>query len=146
MKTCPKCHEILGNDAEICFNCQYDFNYKRVLSPEELSARRNRETQRTQEFIELQDILEQQKEEQLKKNPYYEYEVVTVDDLSNGRIDDIRLGNIIKEYARKGWRLHTVFSNELGKRSSMTTVGSIGVGTNSTVDQTVLIFERCIRA
>ena len=146
MKTCPKCREIPGHDAEICFNCQYDFNYKRVLSPEELSEKRNKETQRTQEFLEFQEILDKQKEEQIKKNPYYEYEIVTVDDLANGRVDDIKLANIIKEYARKGWRLHTVFTNELGKNATSATLGNIGTGSNSTIDQTVLIFERCIRA
>lgn len=35
MKTCPKCKELVGDNVESCFNCNYNFILKRVPSYEE---------------------------------------------------------------------------------------------------------------
>lgn len=48
-------------------------------------------------------------------------------------------------YAGDGWRLHSVVVNEAGKNASSTSMGGLTVGTNSTIDVTILIFERCIK-
>lgn len=52
----------------------------------------------------------------------------------------------LDEYAEKGWRLHSIFNNELGKTSSAVSIGIIGTSVNATIDQTVMILERCIKA
>jgi len=48
---------------------------------------------------------------------------------------------VLTDYARAGWKLHTMYSNELGKNA----VALLGLGVNSTACEDVLIFERRIR-
>ncbi len=73
----------------------------------------------------------------------YEYAVKTVKDFRGGT-NIIGLQTIMSEYAQKGYRVISVFTNELGHNSSSTTVGNYTLGTNSTVDQVVIIFEKPI--
>ena len=35
MKECPNCKELIGDNARSCFNCGYDFIYKRVRTQQE---------------------------------------------------------------------------------------------------------------
>ena len=35
MKTCPKCKELVGDNVDSCFNCNYNFILKRVPRKEE---------------------------------------------------------------------------------------------------------------
>lgn len=121
MKTCPNCGEILGDSINVCFKCRYDFNAGNK-------------------------IREEQKKIQLAKNPLFEYRIVTVNDLSTGEIDDDKIQKVLNEWSGNGWTLHTIFTNEIGKTSSAASIGGFGAGINATIDQTVLIFERCIKA
>lgn len=145
MKECPKCHELVGDAVTRCFNCQYDFIKKRVLSSSELTSQREAEMQNSQNYLKELEQLESQKVIQIQKNAKYEYEVVIVDDLSNGCINNLELTHRLDEYSREGWRLHSVINNEIGKNATSSSVGGIGFGTNATINQTVLIFERCIK-
>lgn len=79
-----------------------------------------------------------QRYEQYDKNPIYEYKVESVRDSGTGVCDPERLQQVISIYASNGWRLISSFSSEIGKNA-------IG-GLNATVDQTILIFERCMKA
>ena len=55
-----------------------------------------------------------------------------------------KVNDIFKiEYAEKGWRLHTIFTNEVGK--TVTPMMFIQINLNATIDQTVMVFERCIK-
>ena len=81
----------------------------------------------------------------IDSNPSYEYTVVNFYDNQTGVLDTQELQDILLKYSVLGWRLKTVISNELGKNASMIAVGGIGLGTNSTLDQHVLIFERMLR-
>lgn len=45
---------------------------------------------------------------------------------------------ILKQKSDEGYRVVSIFTNEIGKNS----LSVAGVGVNSTVDQTVVIFER----
>lgn len=36
MKTCPQCKELVGDNVDSCFNCNYNFILKRVPSYEEI--------------------------------------------------------------------------------------------------------------
>ncbi len=74
-------------------------------------------------------------------NDLYEYDVITIVNANHGQVDKTRMINIINEKARQGWRLHTVYSNELGKNA----VALLGFGMNSTASEDVLIFERRIK-
>lgn len=69
----------------------------------------------------------------------YEYKVETVmDSAVLGKFDQDNTQRLINSYAINGWRLHTAFTNEVGKNAAL--------GINATINQTVLIFERCIKA
>lgn len=71
---------------------------------------------------------------------FYEYDVVTIINENHGTIDKQEMMKILSEHAKKGWKLHTIYSNELGKNA----LGILGLGVNSTACEDVLIFERRI--
>ena len=75
-------------------------------------------------------------------NEYYEYDVVTIINAEHGRIDKIKMMEILSSHAREGWKLHSIYSNELGKNA----VRVLGYGVNSTACEDVLIFERRVRS
>lgn len=67
-------------------------------------------------------------------NEYYEYDVVTIENKSTGEVKIDKLRNILSDYSSKGWKLHSIYSNELGKNALL--------GINATASEDVLIFER----
>lgn len=138
MKTCPKCGELLGDSITVCFNCRYDFNQKRVITSTELAEQREKQ-------IEEAKLKEEQRKIQLEKNSLFEYQVVVVDDFSTGEADTNSIQDALNEWSGKGWRLHTIFTNEIGKSLLSTSLIKMGLGINSTIDQTILVFERCIK-
>ncbi|NSF72859.1 DUF4177 domain-containing protein [Blautia wexlerae] len=137
MKTCPKCKELVGDNVESCFNCNYNFILKRVPSYEET--------------IELKENVaatkkkrEEEREELIKSAPHYEYTVARVLDNRNGSTNQEKLQSVLTEYAMEGWKLHSVITNEIGKNISAVSIGGITGGTNATVDEIILIFERMV--
>lgn len=139
MKTCPNCSEILGDSIQICIKCKYNFKYKKVTSQEE-----QRQLEKTEH--ELKAIRQKEASIQISKNPMYEYKVIVVNNLSDGQIDQERIQAELNTWAEAGWKLWSVFNNEIGKTSSSVSIGFIGSTVNATIDQTVIIFERCIKA
>lgn len=146
MKTCPKCGEILGDSVNVCFNCKYDFDLKRVLDGSEVTQKRLDAENKIKEQMELTEAkrlahekelerIQLELENQLQRNPRYEYKSIVIDDDKNGAIDNSILQRTLTNYAENGWRLHSVFTNEVF-------LGNI----SGTRDQTILIFERCIKA
>lgn len=143
MKTCPHCGELLGDSLDTCFNCMYSFELNKIITNEEKIEfqQKKREDEKTK-----LEIKENQKSIQLPKNPLFEYHVSIVNNLDTGEIDHTRLQLVLDTWSEKGWRLHSIFNNELGKTSSSVSIGILGSNVNATIDQTVLIFERCIKA
>ena len=45
----------------------------------------------------------------------------------------------------EGWHLVSAYSNEIGHTSSSSGFGGFSTGTNATIDQNILIFERFVR-
>lgn len=82
----------------------------------------------------------------MTRNPHFEYEVIVVDDLSDGEMDKDEVQEMLSKYSAEGWRLHSIFTNEVGKTAGAVRVTMLGVSINATIDQTVLVFERCIKA
>ena len=80
----------------------------------------------------------------LECNDLYEYDVVTVHD-SHGRTDTNNLKKTLIRYSVQGWRLKTAFTNEIGSNMVGGAIVGVGIGSNSTSDEVVLIFERKIR-
>jgi len=73
-------------------------------------------------------------------NEFYEYDVVTIINEDHGTIDKEKMMQILSDHAKNGWKLHTMYSNELGKNA----LTILGFGSNSTACEDVMIFERRI--
>ena len=170
MKTCPECGELLGDSVEVCFGCHYNFQLKRKMTKDEREEQRQKqieiERQKAEEERRKGEEKRQKAEEerqkaeeerlkvderrvqisnQISKNPFYEYQVIVVDNLKNGEIDKNKIQRELNEWSTKGWKLHSVFNNELGKTLTAVHVGFLGASVNATIDETILIFERCIK-
>lgn len=146
MKTCPNCKELLGNSVNECFKCHYNFTLKKVLTGTEHAAQKYRQMEEQKRKEEERRLKEEVKKDQLSKNPVFEYKVVIVNDLSSGEADERQIQQNLDYYSENGWRLHTAYSSEIGKNSTGVSIAGFGSITNATIDQTILIFERCIKA
>lgn len=137
MKTCPKCKELVGDNVDSCFNCNYNFILKRVPSYEE-----------TIEFQEnIAAVKKKQEEERIeliKSAPRYEYTTARIIDNADGSTNQMQLQSVLMEYANAGWKLHSVITNEIEKNVSSVSIGRFTGGTNATMDEVILIFERMI--
>lgn len=69
-----------------------------------------------------------------------EYKVISLTDNNVGYIRAQDLEHTLNLYARDGWVLKTVYTNELGKNGI--SIGNVGI--NSTQDQNILIFEKTV--
>lgn len=101
--------------------------------------------------MEIQEHIQKQEEKRKRElqrvdyansfNEFYEYDVVTIINEDHGTIDKEKMMNILSAHAKNGWKLHTIYSNELGKNA----LRILGFGVNSTACEDVLIFERRIQ-
>ena len=153
MKTCPKCKELIGDNVNECFKCHYNFSYGRIITQEERKKEREKEQKlyeqkmaSEQQKNEQIKLFQQQMEEQIKNNPLYEYETIVINDNSDGTVNTKQIQDTLLEYSKAGWRLHSIFTNEIGKSTVGAFIGFIGSNVNATIDQTIIIFERCIKA
>ena len=78
-----------------------------------------------------------------RRNRKMEYAVETVRDRDNGGADESALSDVLSMYGEKGWRLKFCFTDEVGVESHSATVAGYTTGTNATINEIVLIFERC---
>lgn len=128
MKTCPNCKELVGDSADTCFNCNYSFYYKRVVTQEE----------KTNTLAE--------KNAQLEANAQYEYATEVIDDNSNGTLNQQAFNSILSVYAGNGWRLHSMLKNEVGNYKTETFYSFSGQSITPSIGQTIIVFERCIKS
>ena len=124
LKNCPICKKNVNYDTEICSDCGFCFNTISAIEWNEIAKIYN------------------ERLEQYKKNPFYEYDYIVVPNKADGSTNKEYIKEIITNHAMQGWRLITMYSNEIGKNAI--TVG--GVGTNITISEDVLVFERCIKS
>ena len=146
MQTCPHCGELLGDSVKECFKCHYSYRYKRVITGDEQASQRNRQMEEIKIKEKESKLKEEAKKEQLSKNPLFEYKSIVISDLSSGQVDNIKIQETLDEWSEKGWRLHSIYSSEIGKNSTAVSIAGFGSMTNATIDQTVMVFERCIKA
>lgn len=123
LKKCPVCKKNVNYDTEICSDCGFAFNVMSVIEYNEIAKIYN------------------ERLEQYKRNPFYEYDYIVVPNKSDGSTNKVIIEDLIGSHAMQGWRLVTMYSNEIGKNTI--TVG--GVGGNVTICEDILVFERCIR-
>lgn len=76
---------------------------------------------------------------------YYEYTTLSLVDNDGGGLTTTQVTQLLNDYALYGWRLVSAYANELGHNSTSGGFGGFSTGTNSTVDQHILILERFIR-
>ena len=76
---------------------------------------------------------------------YYEYTTLSLVDDDGGGLATTQVTQLLNDYALDGWRLVSAYANELGHNSTSGGFGGFSTGTNSTVDQHILILERFIR-
>lgn len=135
---------------------------------EELSSRPEnaleleREEQERQERIEAEQEMREAalKEEQLQRavleaklnnlrkrgyEGYYEYTTLSLMDDTSGGIATEQISKQLNDYALDGWRLVSVYTNELGHNSTSGGIGGFSAGKNSTIDQNILILERYVK-
>lgn len=83
---------------------------------------------------------------QLKKavtaTTFMNYTVEVIRDNWSGGTNCKELSNVLEKRSKMGWKLVNTFTNELGVNATSVTIGNHTAGTNSTIDQIVLIFER----
>lgn len=72
----------------------------------------------------------------------YEYAIERIMD-ERGSTNVVRMSEVMSSYAKQGWHVKTVFTNELGHDSSVVSVGMVSGGVNSTADEVIIVFERC---
>ncbi len=161
---CLKCKAVFKyptQDVHTCPDCSIpmfstgisDAEWAR-LSPQQRNEYKEAETRKRLEeqrrLEEEQRRLAQEKEE--RKTAYiksrsdyifYEYDVDVIP--NDGGVNVELLKSVLDARARKGWKLHSIYSNELGKNSHVEAVNwTDSVRINSTASQDVLIFERRI--
>lgn len=73
-----------------------------------------------------------------KTLPDYEYTIRAIPSNAGGTADLEKMNEIIQFYANDGWKLHTVYSNNVGVNQ----VRVMGVGVNSNMSEDIMIFER----
>ena len=76
---------------------------------------------------------------------YYEYTTLSLIDNDGGELTPYQVTQLLNDYALDGWKLATAYTNELGHNSTSGGFGGISSGTNSTIDQHILILERFVR-
>lgn len=78
---------------------------------------------------------------------YYEYTTLSLADDNGGSLSASKITSLLNEYALDGWRLVSAYVNELGHNSSSSSsgIGGFSTGSNSTIDQHILILERFVK-
>ena len=124
IKMCPVCNKRSNYAVSICPDCNYNFNIDTKLNQNEVAQIYN---DRVEQYI---------------KNPFYEYDFIVVPNNSDGTANKEQINKVLISHATQGWRLVTMYSNMIGKNE----IKIAGVGTNVTICEDVMVFERRIKA
>ena len=117
-------------------------------------ARKEQEEAEAAQRAEQERIIQQQKQvyqnriNSLKSKGYegyYEYTTLSLVDNDGGELTTAQVTQLLNDYALDGWRLVSAYANELGHNSTSGGFGGFSTGTNSTIDQHILILERFVR-
>ncbi len=120
LKICPVCKKNINYSSSVCSDCGFIFDGTFTIENFEIAKIYN------------------SRFEQYKKNPFYEYDYIVIPNKSDGSTNKEKIKEILNDHAIQGWRLITMYSNEIGKDSI--------VGVNATICEDILVFERCIKA
>ncbi len=76
-------------------------------------------------------------------NDIYEYDVIVLRDRENGGIDVDALRETLASYGEEGWHLVNTITNGIG--SVLHENERLAPGSRVFLEETILIFERCIK-
>lgn len=116
-----------------------------ALAAAELERKKQEAAARAEENIKRQNRKKIERLRESGAEGYYEYRVLTTCDSNSGDIDPRDLESLLNDAARDGWHLKCAYANEMGRNSSSSGVGGYTTGTNSTIDQHLLIMERFVK-
>lgn len=123
-KVCPICQKRVTYELTSCTTCGYIFKENILLNKKDVATIYNNRI------------------EQYKKNAYYEYDYIVIQNNSDGTTNKNKIQEIIQEHAFQGWRLVNMYSNEISKDA----FAAGGIGASFTLSEDILLFERCIKA
>ena len=157
-----KCGHLNADTARWCENCdtKNPNEAQRVQSVKQAEERKKADALRRAQLVaeseareqRLREEAERKRQEQentdafLKANGhegFYEYQVLSIGDGTSGSLDISKLADQLNALGRDGWHLKCAYTNELGHNT--TPGNAFAAGTNATMDQHILIFERFIK-
>ena len=94
-----------------------------------------------------QQLLQQERDQQSVQEAggHWEYKVVTLVDEATGILDPAQLESTLNDLGNRGWHLKCAYANEIGRTMQSSGVAGTTTGTNATLDQNILIFERFVK-
>ena len=149
---CPECgNEITAEmlEMDLCYECGLKITSYEKRKKEQERIRQAKERDRIAK--EMQKKLEEAKRKEAKRwkeahpdadGRYYEYRTIRIMDDNSGYTDVNQINHVLNEMGYDGWRLVSALSSEVGKVSNTSGYAGITSGTNATIDETILIFER----
>lgn len=148
---CPECgNEITAEMQEmgLCYECGFSVAKYEKIKQQEKQAREAEERRKAEEARQLarQQEIERWKNAHPDANgQYYEYRTIRIVDNDSGQTDVYHIERTLNQMGYEGWRLVTALTNEIGKTSHTSGYAGITSGTNATIDEVILIFERVVR-
>lgn len=119
-------------------------NYEENYSPAVLKKKKEEE-ERLQKEKEEKEKRERGDRAIANAGGYWEYKVVSLIDDNGGGISPAELESTMNSLGSYGWHLKVAYANELGRNSSSSGAYGVSSGTNATIDQNILIFERFVK-
>ena len=132
----------------LCYECGFNLmELEEAAKRKEEEANRQKELERRQEAAKkyAETAKQRERERWMHAHPdangcYYEYRTVRIRDNDDGCADVYQIQHTLNDWGYKGWRLVTV-----GKVSSSSGYAGISRGTNATIEEVILVFERVAR-
>ncbi len=123
-------------------------NIAKKINDEKFQQIKTEQEQVKIERAKAQELEQNKTDNYLKNNGYegyYEYRILNIHDEKSGAVNIEHMLNELNSLGRQGWQIKCAFTNELGKNSMSAGLGGFSLGTNSTVDQSILILERFVK-
>ena len=129
----------IENDVEGYVNIFKEYLAEKAAKIEAANAAAAEEMERRRAIAEERQQAEAEFDRRRKAiNDRYEYAFETVMDRQDGSTEMPKVRSTINAYAAEGWRLHSIYTNELGKNQhhQVLSIGTI----NATIEETILVF------
>ena len=147
MRKCPYCGELIGDKVIKCFKCFKDVatdEMRKEIKKEQERVQREREEEQKRKEIEQErkEIEQERNRQRIENNSIYEYAIEKIIDMEDGQSPLSQIEISIMNHAKNGWRLHTIYTNEIGKTSHpmVLRIGTV----NATINETIIVYERVI--